>query len=203
MLENKALKATGYTFGVALSLWCFGIGLHTLSELKLIFSGLAGFVFGGLGIAGLLRVPEVDGKSNAVIKDFENKRQDQAAASDGYALWQMGRKHVVAGEYEEAKKYLQKAAAKGNKPAISELAKLFLTHEKYDEAEQWWRPLAEQGDAAAQYRLGELLYTLRKNDEADSWIEKSAKQKYHRAVELEKFNHLRIDAPDATPYEPL
>ncbi|MDR2064340.1 MAG: hypothetical protein LBP85_01315 [Prevotellaceae bacterium] len=204
--DNELMSVLGAIGCVLISLWCIAIGFHILTEIGLIVSGLAGFVFGVMFLIGTFNESIFGDDTSDKIKlnagMEENKKELQQSAgtndSSAFSFYQTGRKYMNEGNCEEAKKHFQHAAEMGNKSAMSELAELFLEYEKYDEAEQWWRPLAEQGSAVAQYHLGELLYRLRKNDEADLWIEKSAKQNYHDAVELQKFNYMRIDEFDET-----
>jgi hypothetical protein len=201
-INNVVAKVIGYLGGAAIAFWCMGIGAYILTEVGLIVTGLAGFALGIMFIVLLFQMATGGSETDA-----ERKKPDQAgdpAVADGRnVLYLAGLQHARAGQYEEAKKCLKMAAKQGNRPAMSELAKIYLSRQEYDEAGQWWRPLAEAGDAAAQYRLAELLYTLGANDEADYWLARSAAQKYHRAVELEKLNYMRVEEPDDDPGKSL
>ena len=88
--------------------------------------------------------------------------QHSTEASDAQDALLAGLKYYESQNYEEALKWLQKAADQGNTTGQSFLGSMYYfgrgVPQNYEEALKWFRKAADQGDAKAQVKLGHMYY---------------------------------------------
>lgn len=98
--------------------------------------------------------------------------------------YQMGKKYFEQQDYDEAIKWIRKAAERGNPKGLTGLGVMYEygqgVPQDYAEAVKWYRKAAEQGDANGQNSLGDMYYNghgVKKSyTEAIKWFRKAAEQ---------------------------
>lgn len=99
------------------------------------------------------------------LNDFNNEKgtvEDLANAGNPAAQAELGKKHYDQQEYREARKWFEKAAAKGNPIAQNGLGLMYTYKQgdlpaNHEKAIEFFKKAAEQGFSEAEYNLGYLI----------------------------------------------
>jgi hypothetical protein len=195
---NKTIHSLGVVLSVLISLSFFVIGYYVLSEMGLIGTGIAGFIFGGFAIYTTLTidsdVPKYETPQEKKVrqKQMAPFLEEDAERGDAKAQYKLALLYRDAGNRSDAEKWFHRSADLCNAWAQYRLGEMFMEDGNLYHAEIWLKKSAEQDNPMAQFQLGELLFLKNEHEKALFWWKKSAEQGYSKAMEKLQNKSYRI-----------